>query len=119
MWTYEQLTGRLLHNGSLIGTGYSGHGDGLNNPSMQNVEGIGPLPRGRYTIGARYHHPILGPCTMNLAPAPGNQMFGRSLFRIHGDNPDGNHTASDGCIVLGPSIREAVDACPDRDLTVV
>jgi hypothetical protein len=44
-WTYKQSTGELDHNGAAIGAGYSGHGAGLNNPAMQNVHDVGPIPR--------------------------------------------------------------------------
>lgn len=122
MWTYQQSTGRLDHSGTDIQIGYSGHGEGLNNPSMQDVVGVGPLPQGRYTIGKSYLHPRLGRVTMNLEPNPANDMFGRSAFRIHGDNPQMDHTASDGCMIFDYATRcrvsDAVDA-GDSELEVV
>lgn len=49
---------------------------------------------------------------MNLDPDDGNEMFGRSLFRMHGDNAAMNHTASDGCIIMGLAVRlEVAEAC--------
>jgi hypothetical protein len=122
MWTYQQSTGRLEHSGTDIQIGYSGHGDGLNNPAMQDVVGVGPLPQGLYTIGKSYLHPHLGPVTMNLEPSPENLMFGRSAFRIHGDNTLMNHTGSDGCMVFDCVTRcrvsDAVNA-GDNQLEVV
>jgi hypothetical protein len=53
---------------------------------------------------------------MNLTPRPGNQMFGRSAFMIHGDNR--THTASQGCIILRRDLREQIDRSDDRELTV-
>ena len=35
-------------------------------------------------------------------------MQGRSGFFIHGDNANMNHTASNGCIILGPAERQAI-----------
>ncbi len=32
-------------------TGYSGNGQGLNNPAAQNQPNVGPLPQGSYTVG--------------------------------------------------------------------
>jgi hypothetical protein len=48
MLTYEQKTGNLLRDGVRLWTGYSGHREGKNNPEMQNVVGVGPLPCGRW-----------------------------------------------------------------------
>ena len=109
MFTYEQATGRLLDpSGNLLGQGYAGHGAGVNNPSMQGVAEMGPLPRGKYKIGEPYTNPHTGRVTMNLEPDAANQMFGRGLFRIHGDNPLGNRSASEGCIVVPLGVRMAI-----------
>ncbi len=35
-------------------------------------------------------------------------MFGRFAFRIHGDNAQMNHTASDGCIIAALPIRQEI-----------
>lgn len=43
-WEYSQGTGVLRHNGSIVARGYSGVGSGLNAPSMQQVERVGPIP---------------------------------------------------------------------------
>jgi hypothetical protein len=109
-WTYQQSTGRLSRNGALVGACYSGHGEGLNNPAMQDVRGVGPIPQGSYTVGPP-KTPIdhLGPLAMPLSPHPDNEMFGRSAIFMHGDNPAMDHTASDGCVVAGPVIRNAVN----------
>jgi hypothetical protein len=109
MFTYEQSTGLLLDPGSkLLGHGYAGHGAGINNPQLESVQSTGPLPRGRYVIGAPYHNPKTGRVTMNLDPEPANEMFGRSAFRLHGDNALMNRSASEGCIVMPLGVRLAV-----------
>lgn len=103
MWTYVQRTGNLYDkNGILAFTCYAGNGEGLNNPEMQNVHGVGPLPCGLYTLGAPYNNPKTGIYTLALIPDPGNTMFDRADFRYHGDNGKGNHSASEGCIVRSP-----------------
>lgn len=117
MWKFQQSTGDLFENHSYEGMGYSGCGEGRNNPLAQAVSCVGPIPQGAYTIGPAYDHPHLGPCVMDLNPMPGTDTFGRSLFRIHGDNV--SHNASEGCIVLGPAIRRAIAACGDSILTVI
>lgn len=117
-WRYQQSTGALTQDAEFIGTGYSGTGDGHNNPSMQDVQGVGPIPRGQYIIGEAYDNMGgLGPCVMHLDPYPNTNTFGRSLFRIHGDNPE--HDASHGCVVLGPGIRHLIADSDDRTLVVV
>lgn len=116
MWTYSQRTGKLHRNGLLIGEGYAGTGPGRNNPDMQDVPRVGPLPRGVYKIGPAYHHPKLGPICMNLDPLPGTEMYGRSLFRIHGNNKAND--ASLGCIIQGPAVRKVLASSNDRELTV-
>jgi lipoprotein-anchoring transpeptidase ErfK/SrfK len=93
---------RLVNNGrrSNIATGYSGNGNGLNNPNMQNVADVGPIPRGTWTIGREYNSTTgLGNHMMDLTARAGTNTYNRGLFRIHGDNSAQNHTASHGCII--------------------
>jgi hypothetical protein len=119
-FTYRQATGQLI--GSAFGAqGYSGNGKGLNNPMMQTVHGVGPLPRGQYTIEEPHVDEKLGPIAMRLIPHPDNEMYGRGDFFIHGDNSQMNHTASEGCIVLNHESRVAVATAVlagDNQLTV-
>jgi hypothetical protein len=70
-WIYSQSTGRLTkvddyHSGTttyFAGEGYAGFGVGLNNPEAQDVENIGPLPQGSYTIGRQQTNVTAhGPC---------------------------------------------------------
>ena len=117
---YSQPTGQLSDDtGQLEGTGYAGNGAGWNNPAMQDVPDVGPLPVGEYTIGPAYRHPELGPLTMDLTPDPSNEMFGRSLFRMHGRRFVGDVGASKGCIVMDEPVRHAVASGADRRLRVV
>ena len=119
MWTYEQLTGRILQDDRLVGVGYAGSPAGKNNPDMQNVAVTGPLPRGTYTICAPQNSPHTGPFTLDLTPDPDNEMFGRSEFRIHGDNVEHPGTASEGCIIMARAIREQIWTSGDHELEVV
>lgn len=120
MWNFMQSTGEFsdLHE-ICLEQGYAGNGAGLNNPDMQDVAEVGPLPQGLYTIGPAYTHAQLGPFTMNLEPDPTNRMFGRSLFRIHGRRFVGDMGASKGCIVLDHAARVTVSTSPDRLLRVI
>jgi hypothetical protein len=116
-WTYKQSTGDLNSDHDYEGRGYSGTGEGRNNPAMQNVPDVGPIPVGTWNIGPAYDDDHLGPCVMHLDPAEGTETFGRSLFRIHGDNPQ--HDASHGCVILGPLIRRIISSSDDKTLVVV
>ncbi len=96
--------------------------EGINNPDMQAVHNIGPLPCGTYTIqGPPYHNPNTGLNTLNLVPDAANQMFNRGSFRVHGDTAT-PFCASEGCIVIPPGDRLDVwAACQagSNKLTVV
>jgi hypothetical protein len=121
VWTYKQLSGDLSRDGAAAGACYSGYEAGKNNPAMQNVPNIGPVPQGRYTIGA----PIdlgggpHGPFVLPLTPDPANQMFGRFGFLIHGDSIANPGFASRGCIIAGLAIRQAIASSEDAELVVV
>jgi len=116
-WQYEQGTGELSCNGSHIGTGYSGTGAGRNNPEMESVPNVGCIPKGIYTIGDAYDDEHLGKCVMHLDPNPDTNTFGRSLFRIHGNNAQND--ASHGCVILNPIIRNEIADSDDDTLIVI
>lgn len=117
MWTYHQSSGELLHDGAFEGTGYSGTDIGRNSPGAQRIPNTGPIPQGHYIIGAAYDDPHLGPCVMHLDAEPETETFGRSEFRIHGNNKADD--ASHGCVILGPAIRRLIAASDDRELEVL
>ena len=121
MWIYQQSTGELTDpQGDTIGNGYSGNGSDLNSPAGQGDIGHGPIPQGKWTIGAFETLPHLGEVVAPLTPVPGNTMDGRDGgFYIHGDNALENHSASDGCIVLSRPLRQAIAASPDKMLLVI
>lgn len=98
-WLYVQSTGELFRpDGSFCAAGYSGRGDGLNNPIFQTSVNEGPIPQGLYDLGKVDEEK--GPFTIRLSPHSGNTMYGRSGFLVHGDNKEVNHSASEGCIVM-------------------
>lgn len=119
-WRYDQSSGDLEHNGEFVGTGYSGAGrllhEGRNNPAMEHLREKGPIPAGKWSIGAARTSAKTGPVCMDLTPVDHN-AHGRSAFQIHGNNKADN--ASTGCIILARGIREQIDASGDRDLEVV
>lgn len=110
-WIFEQSTGKLYNPaGEVVETGYSGgncgkNPEGKNNPDMQNVHCIGPIPVGIYTRGTVVMESHLGPFAIPLIPNADNEMFGRSDLYMHGDTtPSGN--ASEGCIIMSRAVRE-------------
>ncbi|MCD4652327.1 DUF2778 domain-containing protein [bacterium] len=126
VWEYAQNTGVLTHINDETGarqevaTGYSGHGEGLNNSDMEDVRDVGPIPRGSYTIGAaRNDLGGLGPTVMNLDANEGTDTHGRDLFRVHGDNGNNDQSASEGCIVLGPAARQEISNSGDNQIVIV
>lgn len=116
MLEYSQTTGRLtvFGSGHFLGAGYSGFKEGRNNPDMQDTRAVGPIPRGFWRIGEAYDSARVGRRTIplyKLDDAPSDDVdavTGRSVFRIHGDNPRGDQSASRGCIILPRTIREAI-----------
>jgi hypothetical protein len=116
MWIYTQINGELNHDGVFEGNGYSGKGEGRDNPEMEAAPSVGPIPKGLYHIADSRTSDRLGPIVMDLDPV-GHNALGRTLFRIHGDNA--RHDASDGCIILGRATREAIATSPDKELTVI
>ena len=82
-FTYEQSTGRWIGpNGDVLATGYAGGNagqapDGKNNPDMQNVRNVGPLPVGWYTFGKPVMQSHLGPYAIPLIPDKANEMSAR------------------------------------------
>lgn len=119
MWSYEQALGRISHNNATLCMGYAGKGDGKNNPAMQNISFVGPVPCGDYTIGAPYDSSKTGEYTLPLTPDPKNEMFGRDGFKCHGDSIEDPGNASDGGIVAPLYARIRIWESGDHDLRVV
>lgn len=78
-------------------------GDGKNNPLLQHIHGVGPLPRGMWRMGSWMdQHGDLGPGVIGLYPLAGTETFGRTGFYIHGDDKTKPGQGSHGCIVRSP-----------------
>lgn len=116
---YRSIDGATFVNTTFEGHGYSGHGDGRNNPDMENVPNVGPIPRGKYSLELcnPEEHPRLAAPVFRLHPMPGTNVFNRSGFLIHGDNKI--HDASEGCIIQGASFRHMVEDSDERELEVI
>ncbi len=124
-WVWRQSTGELLQGGKLISRGYSGAARGRNNPALQGVAGIGPIPRGRWRMVEVYNSRRVGPFTITVhaldetRPDDTHEATGRSAFRIHGDSIRAPGAASKGCIILPRAIREMMWRSGNRELEVI
>ena len=118
---FSQSTGVVsTDSGAIVGKGWAGNGEGKNNPAMQEVHSVGPLPRGVYSVGQwEENHPGLGPIVAHLTQIQGD-AFGRDAFYIHGPavNPSKYGQESKGCIVLPREYRLAVKARNPDTITV-
>ena len=118
MWNYSVSAGKLDHNGTYAGIGYSGHGIGCNNPAYQQVRCVGPIPQGVWTVGAPIDTQEHGPYVLPLTPNPGTDTFRRSGFLVHGDGVHDPGQASEGCVILSHPLRQAIWESQDLELTV-
>lgn len=119
MWVYSQSTGKLSKDGVFMTIGYSGHAEGKNNPNMQSVPNVGPIPVGLYYIEAPIDTDTHGPFVLRLTPDPKNEMFDRSGFLVHGDSIKDPGSASHGCIIMPRYARERMWDLNDHVLRVV
>lgn len=117
MWSYSQSTGNLLLGTVIVSKGYSGHGEGRNNPAMQNVHETGPIPQGLYQIGPPVNLKKEGPFVLQIVPENKLMTFGRGEFLMHGDGVKTD--ASMGCIVMDRPTRERIWNSGDHRLTVI
>ena len=119
-WTYAQKSGELQQDCKPVSTGYSGADAGKNNPAMESVPNVGPIPRGDWTIaGPPVDSKDHGPYVLKLNPESSTDTHGRSGFLMHGDSKEHPGSASHGCIILTRAAREKVWQSGDRDLEVV
>jgi len=124
MIVYESGSGWLYNPPNPAVKGYAG-GDcgkapqGKNNPDMESLHNVGPLPRGLYTLGTPIEGSHLGPFAIPLIPDPANEMYGRSGFFCHGDSIESPGNASNGCIIMPRAVREQMWASIDHTLRVV
>lgn len=125
MLIYSQSTGIMTRDELQLTRGWSGQHDGKNNPDMQKVRGVGPLPRGLYTIGPwEETHGHLGPMVAPLHPDPENDMKAmdgkeRTAFFIHGPSTGDNYgQESMGCIVMPRQERTLVKNSGETRLQV-
>ncbi len=145
---YHQSTGIWRYEGEydgkkvvVEGQGYSGAGEGLNNPDMEGVENVGPIPRGVWRIEGGYRDVVLKPAWIdkNGTKHPAKILYkafrlvnvslenpnndksknpnhkGRIIttFLIHGQGKNSWGHASQGCIIMPP---ERINQLKDGDI---
>ena len=118
---YDQVTGHITNDeGKLLATGWSGNGDGKNNPAMQDVHSVGPLPQGVYKVCEwEYEHNGLGHDVVAILQVEG-ETFGRDGFFIHGPAINSEHYGqeSKGCIVVPREGRLYIQSLHPDTVTV-
>jgi len=120
MWTYQQHDGALLRDGEVVGWGYSGAGQGKNNPQLQHIHDVGPIPRGLWVIeGPPAYTMTPRSYVLRLTPTGDAKTYGRAGFLIHGDSIVNPGTASEGCVILSHLLRVTIWLSGDRELMVV
>jgi RHS repeat-associated protein len=119
--SYSQSTGRLRCRDDETGqvvvdvVGYSGYGDGKNNPEMQDAPYVGPIPTGRYEIQPAVNGST-GPLSLPLRRRGGRAggfppKREPDSFLIHGDSIERPGEASRGCIVAPRHARQRINDC--------
>lgn len=94
------------YSGSLSAGGY-------NNPSVQRVNSVGPIPNGTWNATGvaqtltssggqtRPHQNVI-----HLNPAPGTDALNRTNIRAHGDSTARPGDGSNGCLILPRDVRQ-------------
>lgn len=122
MWRYVISAGEMFsQSGSMLAVGYSGAPGAINDPDKTSIPNVGPIPVGQWKIGEPFNDERTGFYTLPLVPTSDTDSFGRTEFRIHGDDVAlaGLEKASKGCIVLPRFAREVIWTSGDHDLQVV
>ena len=114
-WRYCQDSGMIYQGGSLVGQGYSGHGEGVNCHALEHVPNVGPIPCGGWVVGPPFFSDTHGPYCLPLTPKSWQARWG---FLIHGDSFSHPGQASEGCIILTREVRMKIWNSGDHDLEV-
>ena len=107
-YTYSQSSGQLKFYGEVLGTGYSGRDKGKNNPAMQHVKNVGPVPVGEYEIISRERdfQSLNAGSKLKLNPVGkvDDRWPAEDIWLATESNPPGKHPA-----IYIVFIRDAVD----------
>lgn len=119
MWTFERAKGKLIAPTGTEFTAYSGHGVGVNNPALESVHDVGPIPSGLWDIGTPFNDAQHGPYAMHLTPHSNTNTFGRDGFLCHGDSITHPGQASLGCVIAAHDVRVMIWTSGDHVLRVI
>ncbi len=126
--TYDQASGQLrctddITNQQTVNEQcYSGAPGAVNDGSQQNTPHVGPIPSGDYDVGSGVGDRGTGPQSLSLTPTVNNNQFPSTRdpnsFLMHGDNSQGNQSASQGCIICPRNTRNTINNSGGGTLTV-
>ncbi|ETO14761.1 hypothetical protein RFI_22607 [Reticulomyxa filosa] len=108
-FSYKSREGKFCLNGGntyVDQEAYSGNSTYYNDETAQHLKNQGPIPVNTWKVTAITDKK--GKHTLVLAEENVKNSYGRDGFLIHGDNQKKNHTASEGCIIVGPTIRKQI-----------
>lgn len=118
VWRYVVREAVFYNNGLKLKAKYAGALGYYDDPNQECVKNKGPVPRGKYIIGAPYKSLWTGIYSLPLTPVDEKNMCGRSNFLIHGDSMRYPGTASRGCIIAVYKVRKKIWDSGDRELIV-
>lgn len=99
---------------------YSGFGQGKNNPAMERLQNVGPIPAIDWIISRwEDHWEDKGPQVAILRPFVSDAAYNRSGFLIHGDSASHPGEASHGCIIAARNVRDRLRMSGELHLTVL
>lgn len=122
---YSQSKGLYTFPDGSTAPSYSGFGDGINNPAMEGIADVGPIPQGVYdhgaplAVGPGHTGAYVIPLTPDAETRSRIIAMGRGpdSFFNHGDTESDVELhlelASRGCIISGRTTRVKVAALPD------
>jgi len=120
MWTYHQSTGLYELDGVEISYGWSGYEDAINIPAMQDIPGIGPIPRGIWAmLDPPFDDAECGPYCLRLTPALDTKTFCRNAFLCHGRSQARPFDSSKGCLIADLPTRTKMWKGGDHTLEAV
>lgn len=119
-WTYILDPGAVQDpQGRTLAQGASGRQEGKNNPGLCNAKNCGPIPQGRWAIGAMvYPEDLRGPVTLPLEPIDGTLAFGRVGFSLRGACAE-PYVGNAGDVIVPQEVRELMATSMDRTLVVL
>jgi hypothetical protein len=133
VWQLDYSTGFVSKDTLIVDRDtYSGKWpEGFNNPAMQNIHNVGPLPLGDWEIsGPPFDDAKHGKYILRLAPKKGTETYKRTGFLWHGKPviPEGINlllpspficTGSEGCLCSSPVTRTRVYQSGDTFLRTI